>query len=116
MGGVWYSVFKYQEKLYRRTVVASASVDPYSGSSMDSSVAVFSDDVGGGYGNGKGLMSHGKDGGGRGWDRDRGLLGEVQRMPHSEASGPDVEGAAAAGALETTPLLSAGKRHSTRNS
>ena len=113
VGGVWYSVFKYQEKLYRRTVVASASVDPYNGSSMESSVAVFSDDGGGGSGHRKGLMPHGKDGVGRGWDAGR---GEVQRLPHS-ASGPDVEGAAAAGALlETTPLLSAGKRHGIRNS
>ena len=103
-------MFKYQEKLYRRTVVASASIDPYNGSSMESSIAVFSDDGSSGYGNGNGLMPHAEDGGG--WDT--GLLGEVQRMPHS-TSGPDVEGAAAAGAMETTPLLSAGKRHGTRN-
>lgn len=32
MGGCWYSVYKYQEKSYRKTIIASASMDAYSGS------------------------------------------------------------------------------------
>jgi hypothetical protein len=37
VGGVWYSIFKYTENAYRRVLVASASVEPYAGASMEAS-------------------------------------------------------------------------------